>query len=171
MNLVNELLKYFPPEPVARELVELYFIQSNLYLPILHRPTFERYWCEYLHHKNVWFATLCILMFAVASRWYEVGRKELHDWLRGDDEWKAAGWRWFFIGLDVHCVRRSFSCPASLFEIQTLAVRLHFIWSRGLSNNHYSSWFSSCAEQHVSLLVGSLFQLDCGKHRIEVPTV
>ena len=112
-------------------MVDLFFVQSNLYLPLLHRPTFERSWCEQLHHQNVWFATLCILVFAVASRWYDSGGKELHDWLRGDDEWKVAGWRWFFIGLDVHCIRRSLTCPASLLEIQTSAVRLYLIISIG----------------------------------------
>jgi len=70
-------------------------------------------------------------MFAVASRWYDSGGKELHDWLRGDDQWKAAGWRWLFIGLDVHCIRRSLTCSASLLEIQTYAVRLYFAVSIG----------------------------------------
>ena len=59
-------------------------------------------------------------------------------------------------------VRNSNVCCTSLFHCIS---RL-----RGLFNKHHSSWFSSCEGQHVPLLVGYLFQLDYGKHRIEAPT-
>ncbi|KAF5354715.1 hypothetical protein D9756_005344 [Leucocoprinus leucothites] len=126
-SLITKLLECFPPESVANELLDLFFCQMNIYLPLLHRPTFERYWRERLHHENVWFATLCILMFAVASRWYDLGGEELKRWAQDANQWKAAGWRWFFIALDVHCSRRSLSCPATLLEIQTFVLMVLFL--------------------------------------------
>ncbi|KXN92472.1 hypothetical protein AN958_08031 [Leucoagaricus sp. SymC.cos] len=126
-SLITQLLHYFPPDSVVTELVDLYFCHSNAYLPLLHRPTFERYWREGLHHSNVWFATLCIMIFAVASRWNEDGGKTLAEWLQSRDSWKAAGWKWFFVALDVHCGRRSLSCPATLLEIQTFVLMMIFL--------------------------------------------
>jgi hypothetical protein len=121
-DLIAKVLECFPPDPVANELLDLFFCHTNPYLPLLHRPTFERYWREGLHHDNVWFTILCILIFAVASRWYDSGGQALKDWLQDGERWKALGWRWFFVALDVHCTRRSLSCPATLLEIQAIAV-------------------------------------------------
>ncbi|KAJ3575093.1 hypothetical protein NP233_g1332 [Leucocoprinus birnbaumii] len=113
-KLINELMRYFPPEPVASELLDIYFRQMNTYLPLLHRPTFERYRRGGLHKRNVW--------------WHESGSEELHRWVQGGgDQWKAVGWKWFFVALDVHCSRRSLSCPATLLEIQTLVVMVLFL--------------------------------------------
>jgi hypothetical protein len=61
-------------------------------------------------------------MFAVASRWYESGGEVLNQWIQGVDQWKAVGWKWFFVALDIHCARPSLSCPATLLEIQTFVV-------------------------------------------------
>ncbi|KAK6974893.1 fungal-specific transcription factor domain-containing protein [Favolaschia claudopus] len=32
----------FPPQPLLLDLIDLYFTQINIYIPLLHRPTFER---------------------------------------------------------------------------------------------------------------------------------
>jgi hypothetical protein len=35
------------------ELIELYFVRENVYLPLLHRPTFERGLAQWLHLRFV----------------------------------------------------------------------------------------------------------------------
>jgi hypothetical protein len=43
----------FPSEPLMGQLLELYFIHQNIYLPLLHRPTFERGVADGLHLRSV----------------------------------------------------------------------------------------------------------------------
>lgn len=121
-HLVAAVLSYFPPDDVAHRLLDLFFCHTNTYLPLLHRPTFERYWHQRLHHSNIWFAVVCVLMFAVASRWYESDEGLVGGPPTEKEDWKATGWRWFFVALEVHCIRRSIFCSATLFEVQTLIV-------------------------------------------------
>ncbi len=116
------MLTHFPSDDVADHLFDLFFEHTNAYVPLLHRPTFEAHWRQRLHHNNVWFATVCIVMFAVASRWYE-GEERVNDTSNKED-WKATGWKWFFVALDVHRIRRSVLCSATLFEVQTFVVRV-----------------------------------------------
>jgi len=42
MNVVTDSDFDFPPPDLARELIELYFANVNLFLPLLHRPTFDK---------------------------------------------------------------------------------------------------------------------------------
>lgn len=59
----------FPPTALAENLIELYFLHTNTQFPLLHRPTFNRHWRERLYNRNIWFACVCLSIFAVASRW------------------------------------------------------------------------------------------------------
>ncbi|KAF7318508.1 Zn(2)-C6 fungal-type domain-containing protein [Mycena chlorophos] len=60
----------FPPMRLMEELIVLYFGQVNVYLPLLHRPTFERSVREGLHLTDDGFAATVLLVCAVASRWH-----------------------------------------------------------------------------------------------------
>ncbi|KAF7296798.1 Zn(2)-C6 fungal-type domain-containing protein [Mycena indigotica] len=60
----------FPPIPLMNELVELYFANVNIYLPLLHRPTFEKNVRDGLFLSNDPFAGTVLLVCAVASRWH-----------------------------------------------------------------------------------------------------
>ncbi|KAJ7056003.1 fungal-specific transcription factor domain-containing protein [Mycena amicta] len=64
----------FPPLALMNELVGLYFAQVNVYLPLLHRPTFERGVREGLFLRNDPFAATVLLVCAVASRWHPDSR-------------------------------------------------------------------------------------------------
>ncbi|KAJ7870934.1 fungal-specific transcription factor domain-containing protein [Mycena olivaceomarginata] len=59
----------FPTEPLLSELIGLYFTHQNIYLPLLHRPTFERLVAEGLHLRDGGFAATVLLVCAIASRW------------------------------------------------------------------------------------------------------
>lgn len=63
------LAENFPPPDLARSLIDLYFSRLNIMYPLLHRPTFHKQWEEGLHREDVWFAALCMSVFANASRW------------------------------------------------------------------------------------------------------
>jgi hypothetical protein len=58
----------WPAPDLARALVELYFAHFNSMFPLLHRPTFERGLAQRLHTRDVWFACVCMGVFAIASR-------------------------------------------------------------------------------------------------------
>jgi len=59
----------FPPRDLAEELIDLYFTHVNVVYPLLHRPTFYDHWNEGLQFRDVYFTSVCMLVFAVASRW------------------------------------------------------------------------------------------------------
>ncbi|KAJ7027124.1 fungal-specific transcription factor domain-containing protein [Mycena alexandri] len=59
----------FPPLPLMNELVGLYFTQQNIYVPLLHRPTFDRSIAEGCHFSDTGFASTLLLVCAIGSRW------------------------------------------------------------------------------------------------------
>ncbi|KAF5386046.1 hypothetical protein D9615_002218 [Tricholomella constricta] len=130
-EVILSVLAEFPPQDLASELVHLYFLHVNCRFPLLHRPTFDRQWKEKLHHTNVWFAAVCLGLFAVASRWSNDSRviPEGATTDAGETDWWLAGWRYFEMGKDLFEVRRSLFYPATLFEIQSYS--LYGLYVRG----------------------------------------
>ncbi|KAJ7637573.1 fungal-specific transcription factor domain-containing protein, partial [Mycena polygramma] len=59
----------WPLQARLAELIELYFLHQNMYLPLLHRPFFERNIADGLHSRNDSFAATVLLVCAIASRW------------------------------------------------------------------------------------------------------
>ncbi|KAJ7042349.1 fungal-specific transcription factor domain-containing protein [Mycena alexandri] len=84
----------FPPFALMTELVGLYFTQQNIYVPLLHQPTFERSVAEGLHLRDLGFASTLLLVCAIGSRWSAdpsvVSRAAKH----GTGS-LACGWEWF----------------------------------------------------------------------------
>jgi hypothetical protein len=62
-------MESFPPPDLANKLIDLYFYNSNLMYPILHRPIFDKQWTDGLQRRDVLFAAVCMALFAVGSRW------------------------------------------------------------------------------------------------------
>ncbi|PPQ63989.1 hypothetical protein CVT24_009418 [Panaeolus cyanescens] len=152
-------LAHFPPIELCRQLVELYFRHSNTLYPLLHRPTFDRQWSNGLYRRNIWFAAVCMLVFAIGSSWSN-DERVLPENLRSDNgtpEWTHAGRHFFQAALDVHWLRRSYLHPSSLFEIQTFA--LIGLYLRG-AGDISSAWI------YVSL--GLRKAQDVGAHRKKV---
>ncbi|KAF7291777.1 Zn(2)-C6 fungal-type domain-containing protein [Mycena chlorophos] len=59
----------FPPPDLLAELIDLYFTHKNIYLPVLHRPTFERAVTHGLHRTDQTFASVVMLVCAIAARY------------------------------------------------------------------------------------------------------
>ena len=138
-ELFSSVLAKFPPPDLSQELIDLYFLHSNDLFPLLHRPTFDRQWREKLYQRDVWFAAVCMAIFAIASRWVDDPRviKDNARTASGDHNWGLAGRSYFetamgwssFVRLccepslsliisAIHQARRSVFYPAPLFEIQ-----------------------------------------------------
>jgi hypothetical protein len=107
-------------------LVDLYFINMNSFLPLLHRPTFEKALREGVHHRDDGFAAVVLLVSAVGSRFSDDPRVILE----GTNSPHSAGWSWFH---QVQMVRRSLFSPPSLYDLQVYCVSCIFV---GLSAHH-----------------------------------
>ena len=59
----------FPSLDLAEKLISLYFTHVNVVYPLFHRPTFYDHWNGGLQYRDVGFTAVCMLVFAVASRW------------------------------------------------------------------------------------------------------
>ena len=91
-----------------------YFIYMNPFLPILHRPSFERAIASGHHYADVGFGSVVMLVCAIGSRWSDDVR------VRGEGMWRhSAGWK-YFDQIDAH--RRSFLGPPRLYDLQIYAV-------------------------------------------------
>ncbi|KAJ3506007.1 hypothetical protein NLJ89_g7113 [Agrocybe chaxingu] len=145
----------FPGPDLAKELVDLFFIHFNLYLPLLHRPTFQRSIRDGLHYTDDGFAAVYLLVCAVGSRFSNDPRVLLD----GVESYHSAGWKWF---TQVETGKTSFISLPSLYDLQLYCLTVIFLQS-------------SSAPQPVWTLVGIALRLaqDIGVHRrkTSVPTV
>lgn len=128
----------FPPSDLLPSLVSLYFHMHNNYIPILHRPTFERLMEESHHLHDEDFASVVLLVCSIGARWSKDRRVLLEDDVRVNDddegedeeEWHSAGWKWF---KQLRLGRKAlFSAPA-LCDIQLSCVRFDLAVNSGES--------------------------------------
>ncbi|KAL0948933.1 hypothetical protein HGRIS_009040 [Hohenbuehelia grisea] len=110
----------FPEDDLIYSLVDLYFEHYNLYLPIIHRPTFEKNIAEGRHLEDYPFGSLVLLVCAVGARHSDDPRVILD----GVDSFHSAGWKYFS---QVLIVRQSYLPPATLSDLQNLCVMLYFL--------------------------------------------
>ncbi|KAJ7119982.1 fungal-specific transcription factor domain-containing protein [Mycena crocata] len=87
----------FPPLEVLTQLVDLYFTHSEVYLPLLHRPTFERDVAKEAHLRDDNFAATVLLVCAIASRWSDDPRASGIETQATSSSMDhlACGWKWF----------------------------------------------------------------------------
>lgn len=109
----------FPPSDLIPGLVDLYFQNVNLYLPLLHRPTFERSLAEGLALADKDFAATVMLVCASGARFSKDPRVLLDT---EEEKEASAGWKWF-----VQVVEDAEMLPVlrniTLHELQKFAVR------------------------------------------------
>ncbi|KAJ7024312.1 hypothetical protein C8F04DRAFT_1302933 [Mycena alexandri] len=138
--IINQV---FPPADLFRDLVDIYFTEINIYMNILHRPSFEKAIAEGLHLRNHRFGAIVLAVCALAGK----NSPDERVLLPGADE-LSAGWEWF------RQVRRPFSGPvvepASLYELQLCCLYILF---------HVTSNVESC---WVLSGIGILYAQDVG---------
>ncbi|KAJ8095353.1 Gypsy retrotransposon integrase-like protein 1 [Marasmius tenuissimus] len=150
---------YIFPEPMLlSSLVSLYFDHVNPYLPILHRGIFENSVRGGLHHSDIHFAGVLLVVCATGAR-YSDDPRVLEDY---DNEGigksrMTAGWKWF---RQVRLIRSSFRSPSSLYELQLYCITPFFLQG---STTPEASW--------VILGVAFRFAQDLGIHRRKPETI
>jgi hypothetical protein len=105
----------FPDPDLIDHLLDLYFSRINLFLPLLHRPTFERQVRENLHFRDHAFGSVLLCACACASRYSDDPRVLLE----GSTSWHSSGWKWF---AQVQVLRRNLMGPPLLFDVQMYVV-------------------------------------------------
>lgn len=144
MRTINKppTLFEFPQSDLLEKLVSTYFAQVNSFSPVFHRPTFERAIEDGLHYRDEDFASVLLLLCAVASRSMADDPRVLlaeerfkNDRIRkgkatGPTEqrvtYHSAGWQWFE---QVQKMRRGISFqPASLYDMQIAYVSRSRLW-------------------------------------------
>ncbi|KAJ7813924.1 fungal-specific transcription factor domain-containing protein [Mycena olivaceomarginata] len=143
----------FPAEDLMTDLIELYFARENIYLPVLHRPTFERGVAERLHLIDTGFAGTLLLVCAIASRWSTDPRVA--------DAGLECGWEWFD---QVNLAANRLLSQPTLYDLQHYCLAAQFLKTASMPQ----TWWT---------LVASLMRMqkDLGVHRskarVEAPTV
>jgi hypothetical protein len=117
LNTADERPQYeFPDDDLIATLVDYYFQYVNLFIPLLHRPTFERELAECKHLSDDLFGAILLLVCGVGSRYSNDPRVYLDG---TDSATHSSGWKWF---QQVQLVRRSLLAPPTLYDLQFYCV-------------------------------------------------
>lgn len=121
-------LSAFPPPDLLARLIELYFLRYNLFMPLLHRPTFESQVEAGLHLTDEAFGSTVLLVCAIGSRFSDDLRVLLDEEIMMNGarnepiKWQSAGWRWF---REVQTTRKVMLLSRTrLFDLQICCVSL-----------------------------------------------
>ncbi|KAF8971208.1 fungal-specific transcription factor domain-containing protein [Flammula alnicola] len=117
---VQESSSYvYPDEDLMPSLIDAFFVQINHFLPLLHRPTFEKSVAEHLHFSDPMFGATLLLVCAHGAR-YSDDPRVLAD---GSDSPRSAGWKWFE---QVNVLRKTLFKRTTLYELQMHALHVSF---------------------------------------------
>ncbi|KAF5374528.1 hypothetical protein D9615_009070 [Tricholomella constricta] len=146
-DVVKKVSFIFPEDDLLACLVDLYFTKVNLFLPLLHRPTFERSVTEGLHYRDDGFGANLLLVCAVASRFSDDPRIRLD----GVESFHSGGWKWYH---QVNQVKKSLLAPPSLHDLQFYCLSVMFLQG---SSTPQSCW--------TMVGIGIRMAQDVGAHR------
>ncbi|KAE9402266.1 hypothetical protein BT96DRAFT_991249 [Gymnopus androsaceus JB14] len=110
----------FPEKELLDSLVALYFEHVDYLYALLHRPSFEAFVAEGLHHRDPQFANVLLLVIANASRFSTDSRVVLE----GTGSWLSSGWKWFS---QVDIYNKATLTVPSLFNVQAIVLYTIFI--------------------------------------------
>ena len=109
-------LQLFPEPALMLHLVDLYFANFNIYMPVLHRPLFEKGINEGLHLSDEGFGGVVLLVCALGAKFSDDPRALLE----AANTTHSAGWKWF---VQVRRLRRLIFGAPRLYDLQMSAVR------------------------------------------------
>lgn len=105
----------FPDPELLSALVDLYFVEVNAFVPLLHRPTFESSIASQLHLRDVQFGRIALLVCGIGARYSDDPR--ITSW--SYDEPSSPGWIMFH---QAQKMGRSVLSKPSLYDIQGYCV-------------------------------------------------
>ena len=119
-------LSAFPEPDLLAHLIELYFNQYNVMMPLLHQQTFEGHLRAGLHLTDEAFGSVVLLACAIGSRFSQDTRVLLEEEIIMNGNapeqktWQSAGWRWY---RQVQTTRKvMIMSPTRTFDLQICAV-------------------------------------------------
>ena len=98
-------------------LIDLYFTRVNLFMPLLHRPTFDKGIAKGYHRQSSDFGGTVLLACAIGSRHSADPRV----FLPGANSEHSAGWKWFD---QVQMVRKARLAPPTIYDLQNYSVSI-----------------------------------------------
>ena len=98
-------------------LIGSYFANVNIFLPLLHRPTFERSVAEEQHLVDELFGETLLLVCSIGCLYSNDPRI----FLDGSDSTHSAGWKWF---MQVEIVKKELDKTPTVYALQSCAVGL-----------------------------------------------
>jgi hypothetical protein len=102
----------FPADHLMHSLVSLFFSNVNLFIPVLHRPTFEECVHQRLHMRNLGFGTLLLLVCSLGALY-------VTELAISHAERQKLAWKWYNqVELCGHSLRH----PPTLYDIQAYCV-------------------------------------------------
>ncbi|TFK88612.1 hypothetical protein K466DRAFT_66010 [Polyporus arcularius HHB13444] len=135
----------FPEPDLMHRLVDAYFEQFNIYLPLLHRPTFEHDIQRGLHFRDRSFGSVVLLVCAMGAIWTQDHR------IPPSEPGVGPGWEWFD---QVGHEQWSLLTRPKLHDLQACALMAAYMSS---SHTPHSNW--------MILTLGIRMALDVGAHR------
>ena len=111
----------FPPADIIASLVDTYFSHSNIYYPVLHRPTFQRLLDQELHQRDHEFGSLLLVVCAIGARFTD--HPYLSDVPPGAVNCRVAYW----LSQTRRVMKNPFTSTATLFEVQYFCVSRFFV--------------------------------------------
>ncbi|KAJ7607701.1 fungal-specific transcription factor domain-containing protein [Roridomyces roridus] len=109
----------FPEQDLLASLINLYFINVNLFYPVLHRPTLEKCIKDNLHTTDPDFGAVLLLVCAIGSRY-----SDDHSVLGPEEESLRCGWKYFD---QVPQTINHFFSPPKLYHLQYYALATIFL--------------------------------------------
>ncbi|KAJ3822648.1 fungal-specific transcription factor domain-containing protein [Lentinula raphanica] len=122
----------FPENDLLRDLVTAYFTHIQPYIPLLHRPTFERSVAEGLHLRDSRFAVVLLCVCAIASRF---SWRDPRNFADGESSEHSLGWPWYKQTLPF----KTFSVePPSLYDLQVCCLSAIYLMGTSASDSLWS---------------------------------
>lgn len=104
------------------DLVDRYFSDLNIFMPLLHRPTFENAIKDGEHLREPVFGATVLAVCALGSKYSDDPRV----FFDGTDSPHSRGWKWFN---QIDLLAKILYIPPSLYELQLHSVRCFFFLS------------------------------------------
>lgn len=137
----------YPEGDLLWDLVSIYFQYTNTYLPILHRPTFEKSLALGQHLWDPSFGMTVLLVCANASRYSEDPRV----CIAGDSSGLSCGWKYF---CQVPVYRNILLGRSTIYDLQYYCVSaFHLLFYAPLIENN-SLQLSISLEHRSPMLLG-----------------
>jgi hypothetical protein len=109
----------FPDADLLPSLLDAYFTHTNSFLPLIHRPSFEKSIADGVHLRDESFGGTLLLVCAIGAQHSEDPRV----FIEGSNSLHSAGWKWFE---QVRLLSKLVSRQPTVHDLQNYAVRRLF---------------------------------------------